>query len=194
VKWSGRTVLNEKDGLGFSGNFVTIRAGEVESVQGCRCGRRDLVKVPRFSIGKMMLLVGIIALNLCVGRVLFAVDLVMLLWGAPAILILQFAVYRLIHERRSARARAFWAGFCLAGFLATLSLVWGFAFHESVNIGFQQTAGGGITKVVVKQPGFPSADRAWAIWGGYAEIVMPYLRGGFKRGTGTSKTRSQSPF
>ena len=81
------------------------------------------MKYPRFSIGRLMSVVGVVALNLWVGRILFSIEPWILAGAAPIGLTMEFAVYRLICSR--GRARAFWAGFLATGLLTARSLVWG---------------------------------------------------------------------
>jgi hypothetical protein len=128
------------------------------------------MKHPRFSIGRLMSVVGIVALNLWAGRVLFSIEPWMLPGAAPAGLTLEFAVYRLIRSR--GRARAFWAGFLAAGLLAVGSLIWGIWFHESVNAGIDVITG---ERVTLTTPGLASGDRAWGVWAAYLEFVVSGL-------------------
>ena len=132
------------------------------------------MKRPRFSIGRLMVVVGVVALNLGAGRVAFAIDPWVLAGSAPAALMLEFAAYRFfrLRGRGRVRARAFWAGFLVAGLLAAGSLAWGFLFRESVNVGINLTTG---EKTTIRTPGFASADRAWAAWSGYLQLMVSGL-------------------
>jgi hypothetical protein len=121
---------------------------------------------PRFSIGKLMVVVGLIALNLSAGRVLFAIEPWLLIGVALAGLALQWAAFRLIGSR--GRARAFWAGFLAAGVLAAWSLVAAMFFRTSLNVGINRTTG---ERMTLTSPGYSAADQAWAAWNGYVEFV-----------------------
>jgi hypothetical protein len=121
---------------------------------------------PRFSIGWLMIVVGLIALNLSAGRVLLAIEPWLLIGVAPAGIALQWAAFRLIGSR--GRARAFWAGFLAAGVLAAWSLVGAMLFRTSLNIAINRTTGQYST---LTTPGSRAADQAWAAWKGYVDFV-----------------------
>ena len=128
------------------------------------------MKHPRFSIGRLMGVVGIVALNLWAGRILFSIEPWILAGAAPIGLILEFAVYRLIRSR--GLARAFWAGFLATGFLAAGSLFWGLTFHESLNMGINVITG---ERMTISNPGFASSCRAWNVWAEYLKFVADRL-------------------
>jgi hypothetical protein len=128
------------------------------------------MRLPRFSIGRLMIVVGLIALNLAAGRVLFSIEPWLLIGVAPTGLALQFAVFRLILSRGP--ARAFWAGFLAAGLLAAWSLVGAMLFRTSVNVGINRTTG---QRITFTTPGYRGADYAWAAWRNYLELVMNAL-------------------
>jgi hypothetical protein len=140
------------------------------------------MKCPRFSIGKMMVLVGLIALNLGASRMLCSAEPSLLAGFIPAGLALQFGAYRLIRSRT--RARAFWAGFLAAGLLAGSTLAWTMIFRTSVNIGLNGVTGQSV-KIII--PGFPSADRLWSVWERYFDLAtspmerVPFTAGVLER-------------
>src|SRR5947209_18664618 len=92
--------------------FDTIWGGR-GSMQGRHESGRDPMRLPRFSIGRLMIVVGLIALNLSAVRAFVSIEPWLLIGVAPAGLALQLAAFRLIRSR--GRARAFWAGFLAAG-------------------------------------------------------------------------------
>jgi hypothetical protein len=98
---------------------------------------------PRFSIGRLMIVVGLIALNLSAGWALLAIEPWLLIGVAPAGLELQWAAFRMIGSR--GRARAFWAGFLAAGTLAAWSLVGAMLFLTSLNMAINRTTGQSMT-------------------------------------------------
>ncbi len=117
------------------------------------------MKAPRFSIFTLMAIVGVVAVNLAVGRVLWddESDLSGLLpcVGLNAI-VTQLAVFFLIRSRNG--ARAFWIGFVAASLVAALSCSDAFLTNsESFNadvwyeyIGLTQE----FTGIVIFQTGF----------------------------------------
>ncbi len=124
------------------------------------------MRLPRISIGRLMIVVGLIALNLSAARALLAIEAWLLVGVAPAGLALQFAAFRLIRSR--GRARMFWAGFLAAGVLAAWSLVGAMLFRTSVNVGINLTTG---QRITLTTPGYRAADLAWVAWKGYVELV-----------------------
>jgi hypothetical protein len=141
------------------------------------------MRLPRFSIGKLMIVVGLIALNLAAGRVLYSIEPWLLVGIAPAGLALQFAAFRLIRSRGP--ARAFWAGFLAVGLLAAWSLVAAMLFRTSVNVAINRTTG---QPMFWTTPGYRGADQAWAVWTGYIVLVekglahLPSTAGILERG------------
>ncbi len=126
--------------------------------------------IPRVSIGKLMVLVGLIAVNLTAIRLLCSAEPSLLTGFIPAGLVLQFGAFRLIRSRT--RARVFWAGFVTAGLLAGSSLAWAMIFHSSVNIGLNGVTGRSVRIIV---PGSPMADRMWSVWRGYFDVSTSRL-------------------
>ncbi len=124
------------------------------------------MEIPRVSIGKLMVVVVLIALNLAAGRAVYSFGPWLLAGFVPTVLVLQFGVFRLIRNR--GRARVFWAGFVAGGVLAVGSLAWSFLFRTSVNIGINVTTG---QKITITTPGFPAADRVWSAWVVYLTFV-----------------------
>ena len=80
------------------------------------------MSLPRVSIVKLMLIVGIAALNLAAVRILFLYNSEMLIGVAPIGLALQFGIFRLMRSR--GRGRAFWVGFVVCGLTAMMAFVW----------------------------------------------------------------------
>src|SRR4051812_16850115 len=81
------------------------------------------MKVPRVSVSKLLVLVAVVAVNLAVGRVLMA-DEMMLYGVGPMGLALQVAAYRPLRGR--GRSRAFSVGFIVSGSAVFVLCVWGF--------------------------------------------------------------------
>ena len=128
------------------------------------------MKRPRFSIGKLMVFVGLIALNLGAGRVLLSSPSPLLAGFIPAGLMFEWGAFRLIRTRLP--ARAFWAGFLAIGLMASFSLAWAMSCGTSVNLGLDQVSGQRVRIVV---PGSPSADRVWSWWKGYFDRAVSRL-------------------
>jgi hypothetical protein len=120
----------------------------------------------RFSIGNLMVVVGIVALNLGIGRLIFSYQPEFLFAGAPAGLTLEFGVFSLIRSR--GRRRAFWAGFVAALMLAIASLIWGLIFSGSVGIQVDPTTG---ERITVRTPGILAGDQIVVIWSYYGVLV-----------------------
>ena len=124
------------------------------------------MKIPRFSVNKLMATVGLVALNLGVGRGLLSAEPPLLAGLIPTGILLQLGAFRLVCGRT--RARVFWAGLLAAGFIASSSLAWCFIFRTSVNIGLNVVTGQS-ERIIV--PGFPAADRLWSLWDGYFDFA-----------------------
>jgi hypothetical protein len=124
------------------------------------------MKSVRFSVAKLMVAIGIIALDLAAGRFLLDYDAVLLVGVLPAGLALQLGLFRLIRSR--GRLRAFWAGFVIAGALAALSFAWGIIFAGSIGIRYDWTTG----KIeTVSTPGSLGGDRVQALWSAYGAFA-----------------------
>lgn len=130
------------------------------------------MKSPRFSIGKLMFFVGLVALNLGAGRLVWSAEPSILAELVPTALVLEFGTLRLIFCR--GRRRVFWAAFLVAGSLAGFSFVWSMINHTAVNIGLDRVTGQRVRTVV---PGLPSADRMWSVWQAYFALTMSGLEG-----------------
>jgi hypothetical protein len=143
------------------------KQGGSRFIQEVRPLEQELRKHRRSSIGRLMVVVGIIALNLWAGSVLFSIEPWILAGAAPAGLTLEFALYRLICSRGC--ARAFWAGVLAAGSLAAGSLVWGILSHESVNTGINVITG---ERMTITTPGLASGDRTGEVWAESLEFVV----------------------
>lgn len=114
------------------------------------------MKLPNFSIVKLMVLVGIVALTLAAVRTLFHYNSEMLIGVALGGVLLQVGIVRLMRSR--GRPRAFWGGFVVCGMMAIMSLVWAMLFPEVLGI-----RGGAL----IRTPGSP----LHTAWYGYAEFV-----------------------
>lgn len=84
------------------------------------------MKIPRMTVANLAVAVAVIAVNLGVGRALFAYQEFLLQSLAPMGLTLQFGCFRVLHT--CGRASAFWAGFVAFGLAASASLVWAVRF------------------------------------------------------------------
>jgi CDP-diglyceride synthetase len=114
------------------------------------------VKLPQFSIAKMIVFVVIVAINFAAARALFAFNPEMLIGIALMGLLLQFGLFRLVVGPR--RGRLFWIGFILCGLTAMVSLVWAMFFPEAFGI-----RGGAL----IRTPGSPLHTVCY----GYAKFV-----------------------
>jgi hypothetical protein len=132
------------------------------------------MRITRISVGRLMAVVGIVALNLAAARGLAACDEMLAVGVMPIALVLQVALFRLIRTPEG-RRRAFWIGFITAGFLMMLSFVWANRFSGSVGIAKDPVTGKS-RRVVI--PGSLGGDRIYAIWAGYVDAVvrrLPYV-------------------
>jgi len=122
---------------------------------------RDAVKLPRLSIAKLMVVVGVVALNIAAARLLFDDNSEMLIGVALSGLILQVGLFQLMRSR--GRGRGFWAGFIACGLMAMTTLVWAMLFPEVLGI----TA----TMTLVRMPG----SSMYTVWYGYANFVSEHI-------------------
>jgi hypothetical protein len=83
----------------------------------------------RFSIAKMMAIVGLISLNFGAARLLFAHNPYLLTGVVLIGLSLQVGLFRLIRSRH--HVRVFWVGFVAFGSMAMVSFLWGVVFCPS---------------------------------------------------------------
>jgi hypothetical protein len=81
---------------------------------------RVAVKLPLASIGTLMIVVGIFALNLGAGRLVATYDRARLWAIIASTIVLQFAIFRSV--QRNGLARIFWTGFVVANAFAIISL------------------------------------------------------------------------
>lgn len=124
------------------------------------------------SIRGLMVLVGILALNLGAAKALSAFDLLFLAYNFPVLLVLQFAVYRLIRAR--GRSRVFWAGFLAAGFLGTASFDLGLFYHLRMTFEVDPDTG----QMHETTPHGPAiVEATWRLWDAYIDGIL----WGFKR-------------
>jgi CDP-diglyceride synthetase len=114
------------------------------------------MKPPQFSIVKLMVIVGVVALDFAAARILLAYNQEMLIGIALGGLVLQVGFFRLIRSR--GRGRAFWVGFIVCGLMAMTTLVWAMRFPEVFGI-----RGGAL----IRTPGSP----LHTVWYGYAKFV-----------------------
>src|SRR4051794_39895954 len=80
------------------------------------------VKLFRLTVSKLAALIAVVALNLSVGRGIFAYNEVLLCGLALIGPVLQVGAFRLF--RRRGPSRAFWAGFVAFGLAVSGSFVW----------------------------------------------------------------------
>ncbi len=90
------------------------------------------MKVMRFSIARLMILIAILALNIGLARVVYLVDPELLLGAALPCFLLQWAIYSVARGRD--RKRAFWFGYFLVGSLITTSFFWALVYQPSIGI------------------------------------------------------------
>ncbi len=120
----------------------------------------------RFSVAKLMAVVGIAALNLAVGRALWSYAPVLALGIMPELFVLQLGLVRWIRSRGG--ARAFWTGFIAVGTLAALSFAWSVLFSGSIGIGYDSATG---KFHRVSTPGILGGDQMQALWGSYDALA-----------------------
>lgn len=128
------------------------------------------MRVTRFSVSRLMVLVGIIALNLAAARGLAASSEDLMVGVIPTVLVLQVALFCLIRTR--GRRRAFWVGFLMAGLLAVLSLVGANQFSGSLALATDAVTGG--TRIVVYDAYF-GCKQMDAIWTAYVDTVVQWF-------------------
>jgi hypothetical protein len=124
------------------------------------------MKSAQFSIAKLMVVVGVVALNLGAGRLIFEFGPPLLLVIAPAGLAAQFFLFRLIRTRGP--RRAFWAGLVAGGLLTVCSFLWGFVFGGSTGIGVDPSTG---QRIVVRTPGVAGSAQVRTIWAKYQQFA-----------------------
>jgi hypothetical protein len=122
---------------------------------------RDAVKLPRVSIARMMVLVGVVAVDIAATRSLFAYNSEMLIGVALGVIALQIGLFRLI--RGQGRARVFWSGFIAAGLMAMMTFVWAMMFPEILGL----TS----TGALVRTPG----STLYTVWHGYSSFVAEHV-------------------
>ena len=120
------------------------------------------MKRPRLSIARLMVLVGVIALNFAIARALFAESYVLLVEVAPIALVLELGVFRLVCG--GDQTRGFWAGFVAFGAMAMLSLLWAWFTPPT---GHRSTPG----KTYPSSPG----SAIWNLWDGYFHFAVMNL-------------------
>jgi hypothetical protein len=79
------------------------------------------MKIPRVTLLALMMSIGVVAVNLAVGRAILASHRSLLPGCMSSGLVLEFALFRLVSGR--GRVRVFWAGFLAAGVWALASLL-----------------------------------------------------------------------
>ena len=82
------------------------------------------MKGPRNSIVSLMYVVGIVALNLTLGRFIFEGEPWRLAGLAPIAVMIQLGLFCLIRARGRVRRYAFWAGFEAGGLLGFWSFLY----------------------------------------------------------------------
>lgn len=114
----------------------------------------------RFSIAKMMAIVGIAALNFAAARILFAHNPYLLIGVALTGLSLQVGLFRLIRSRN--RIRMFWVGFVAFGSMAMMSFLWGMVFSPTTRV---MNTG---RIIYTSSPG----SAMWTLWHSYYEFAV----------------------
>jgi hypothetical protein len=85
-------------------------------------GYNESVKTPRVTVTQLVVLVAVVAVNLVVGRDIFARDVEAFYFSALTAVVIQFGVYNVVRGR--GQGRMFWAGFVVGGSLALTSVFW----------------------------------------------------------------------
>lgn len=127
---------------------------------------RDAVKPPYRSVAVIMAVVAGVALNLAVGRALFAYNPALVLGvclTGPAV---QLA--GVVSARCRERGRLFWVGFLVFGSLAMASFIWAMVFAPNVGIARDPVTGG------VKQVTIPGSFM-WTVWSSYIDAAGSLL-------------------
>jgi hypothetical protein len=127
---------------------------------------RASVKLPRLSIGNLMVIVVAAAINLAIGRFLGAYIPIMLTAVALTALVFQAASVALVRCR--GRTRAFWAGFLAFGLMAMLTVIWAIVFAPKMGIALDPATG---ETIDVKIPG----SLKWYLWASYIKFVEMFL-------------------
>jgi multisubunit Na+/H+ antiporter MnhG subunit len=84
--------------------------------------------MPRFSIARLMVVVGVIALNIAAVRALFSYGLEMFAGAALSGIVLQIGLFRFKRNRDG--RRAFWAGFVVCGLMAMIVFISAMRFPD----------------------------------------------------------------
>ncbi len=92
------------------------------------------MKKPTFTLARIMVVVGITAVNIAAARALYREDIELALGLALMALVSQFALICAI--KRLGLARAFWSGFVIASIAAMAVFAWGFSVQDSALFGW----------------------------------------------------------
>ena len=84
---------------------------------------------PRITLARLMVVVGLIAVEIAVARSLYLLNVELALGLALMGLASQFGLLRAIRDRGS--ARAFWSGFVVTSLAAMGAFAWGACFEDS---------------------------------------------------------------
>ena len=117
--------------------------------------------MPRSSIARLMAMVAVVAANAAAARILFALNVEILIGVALPAVAMEFAVYCLVSRRRP--GRGFWLGFILLGALTMATFVWNQLDPEVLAL----TRSGQL----IRQEG----SLFYHVWSGYAGILGDFL-------------------
>jgi hypothetical protein len=121
------------------------------------------MKLPRFTIAGLMIVVAVVAANAAIARLLYASNPEILIGVAVPVLVLELAMVAAYWSARP--GRAFWAGFLLLGCLVMATFIW--------NIVVPTVYGVTSTGTLRVTPGSPFHP----LWSGYGSLVSDLLRG-----------------
>ncbi len=132
------------------------------------------MKIPRLSVGWMMILVALVAVDFAGLPAAIAYDPGLGAGVIPAAILLEFAVLRFV-DTKDKKKRAFLTGFFICGLLMTLSFVIGRVFCGVTN--YVSEIGTGKSRLVVTVPPRFGGDWMGTIWNGYFRYATDLGRG-----------------
>lgn len=128
------------------------------------------MRIARVSVGRLMAVVGLVALNLAAARFLASYHEAVMLAVMPTALVCQFALFRLTRTRGG--RRAFWAGFLAAGCLAMFSVIAAIQLSGKTASAWDPTTGK--MKLVVSHGVYGGDQMRW-IWRSYVRFIVHYI-------------------
>ncbi len=126
------------------------------------------MKIPRFTISSLALLIGVVAVNLAVFRAVFPYGREATFEVVLAGVALQVAVFQTVRTR--GRSRIFWVGFIVFGVLGVMTCVWPLYRPPT---GYLSPLPAPNSFVFVEQT---PASYAWTLWFLYAHSVFSWFR------------------